>query len=96
MHLATKIKISVDPDQADVLWHLSEKCRLLYNVALAERTRNYRENKDLPEKEYIGYVQQANDLPELKKYPEYTWVYSKVLQTTLKSLDDNFKSFFAL
>ncbi|WP_394339220.1 MULTISPECIES: helix-turn-helix domain-containing protein [unclassified Methanoculleus] len=34
---ATKIKIPVTPVQADVLWHLSEKCRLLYNFALAER-----------------------------------------------------------
>ncbi|MFA5408898.1 MAG: transposase [Bacilli bacterium] len=97
MHIATKIKIHVDPDQADVLWHLSEKCRLLYNFALAERNQNYQENTDRPDKQYIGYVQQANALPDLKKkYPEYTWVYSKVLQTTLKSLDDNFKSFFAL
>ncbi|MBP7410479.1 MAG: helix-turn-helix domain-containing protein, partial [Methanoculleus sp.] len=31
MHITTKIKIQVTPDQADVLWHLSEKCRLLYN-----------------------------------------------------------------
>ncbi|MCE5337079.1 MAG: transposase [Methanomicrobiaceae archaeon] len=97
MHIATKIKILVTPDQADVLWHLSEKCRLLYNFALAERNQNYQENKDQPDKQYIGYVQQANALPELKKkYPEYKWVYSKVLQTTLKSLDDNFTSFFAL
>ena len=97
MHIATKIKIQVTPEQADVLWHLSEKCRLLYNFALAERNQNYQENKDRPDKQYIGYVQQANALPELKKkYPEYKWVYSKVLQTTLKSLDDNFTSFFAL
>jgi len=97
MHLATKVKIQVTPDQADVLWHLSEKCRLLYNFALAERNQNHQETKDRPDKQYIGYVQQANALPELKKrFPEYRWVYSKVLQTTLKSLDDNFRSFFAL
>ena len=57
MHLATKIKIQVTPDQADVLWHLSEKCRLLYNFALAERNQNYQENKDRADKQYIGYVQ---------------------------------------
>jgi len=97
MHLATKVKIRVTPDQADVLWHLSEKCRLLYNFALAERNQNYQENKDRADKQYVGYIQQANALPELKKrFPEYKWVYSKVLQTTLKSLDDNFRSFFAL
>jgi len=97
MHLATKVKIRVTPDQVDVLWHLSEKCRLLYNFALAERNQNYQENKDRADKQYLGYVQQANALPEVKKkFPEYKWVYSKVLQTTLKSLDDNFRSFFAL
>ncbi len=97
MHVAAKIKIQVTPEQEDVLWHLSEKCRLVYNFALAERNRNYQENKYRSDKQYIGYVQQANALPELKKkYPEYQWVYSKVLQTTLKSLDDNFKSFVAL
>lgn len=31
-----------------------------------------------------------------ENYPEYKWVYSKVLQTTLKKLDSNYKSFFAL
>ncbi len=97
MHVASKIKIQVTSEQEDVLWHLSEKCRLVYNFALAERNRNYLENKDRSDKQYLGYVQQANALPDLKKkYPEYKWVYSKVLQTTLKSLDDNFKSFFAL
>jgi putative transposase len=29
------------------------------------------------------------------KYPEYTWVYSKVLQMTLRRLDADYKSFFA-
>ncbi|WP_332448597.1 RNA-guided endonuclease InsQ/TnpB family protein [Methanoculleus sp.] len=97
MYIATKVKIRVTLAQAAVLWHLSEKCRLLYNFALAERNQNYLENKDRPDKQHIGYVQQANALPELKKkYPEYKWVYSKVLQTTLKSLDDNFTSFLAL
>ncbi|MCM2464868.1 RNA-guided endonuclease InsQ/TnpB family protein [Methanoculleus oceani] len=97
MYVTTKIKIQVTPEQEDVLWHLSEKCRLVYNFALADRLRNYQENKDRPDKQHIGYVQQAKALPALKKkYPEYRWVYSKVLQTTLKSLDDNFRSFFAL
>ena len=45
----------------------------------------------------INYVKQQNDLPQLKnKFPEYNWVYSKVLQYTLRTLDADFKSFFAL
>lgn len=71
MHVAAKIKISVTPGQEDVLRQLSEKCRLVYNFALAERNRNDLENKDRSEKRYSGYVQQATAPPELKKkYPE--------------------------
>ena len=93
----TKVKIQPTPDQEDVLWQLSNQCRLLYNFALAERNLNYHENQTRSEKQYISYVQQANALPELKKkYPNYKWVYSKVLQTTLKTLDNNFRSFFGL
>ena len=45
----------------------------------------------------MNYTKQQNDLPEIKeKYPEYEWVYSKVLQMTLRKLDANYKSFFAL
>jgi len=40
------------------------------------------------------YTQQQNDLPGIKeKYPEYEWVHSKVLQMTLRQLDDDFSSF---
>jgi len=40
-------------------------------------------------------MMQQNALPALKKqYPEYAWVYSKVLQMTLRRLDGDYKSFF--
>jgi putative transposase len=45
----------------------------------------------------VNYRKQQNDLPEVKrKYPEYSWVYSKVLQMALLQLDADYKSFFAL
>ncbi|WP_394339328.1 helix-turn-helix domain-containing protein [Methanoculleus sp. UBA340] len=56
MHIATKIKIPVTPVQADVLCHLSEKCRLLYNFALAERNQNYQENRDRPDTQSVYRV----------------------------------------
>ena len=31
-----------------------------------------------------------------QKYPEYKWVYSKVLQQVLKKLNENFQSFYSL
>src|SRR3989344_3115712 len=92
MQLTQQIKIMASPAQEIVLEALSEKCRLIYNFALKERKEAFEQNI-----KGINYVKQQNDLPQLKnKFPEYTWVYSKVLQYTLKTLDADFKSFFAL
>ena len=91
MQLTQKIRIEPTSDEEDVLWHLSEKCRLIYNFALEERRSALERN------EPISYIRQQNDLPELKdKYPGYKWVYSKVLQTVLQKLDADYRSFFAL
>ena len=98
MLMTHKIPISPTETQAQVLWALSEKCRLLYNFALAERRHQWTVNRKKPktERTYITYTQQQNALPTLKaQYPEYTWVYSKVLQMTLRRLDADYKSFFA-
>lgn len=63
----------------------------MYNFAIAER-RNARWNNIKG-----SYSKQQNDLPKIKKeYPEYKWVCSKVLQSVLKRLDANYKSFFSL
>jgi len=92
MKLTQKIRIFPDSEQEEILWILSEKCRLIYNFALTERIDSWR-NKG----EYVSYFKQQNDLPTIKeKYPEYRWVYSKVLQYTLKTLDADYHSFFAL
>ncbi len=98
MLLTRKIRITPTEVQEQVLWALSEKCRLLYNFALAERHQQCTTNRTKPkaERTYITYTQQQNALPALKvQYPEYTWVYSKVLQMTLRRLDADYKSFFA-
>jgi putative transposase len=98
MLLTRKIRIIPTPQQEQVLWILSEKCRLLYNLALAERQQNWEVNREKPKEErtYINYITQQNALPAIKvQYPEYAWVYSKVLQMILRRLDADFKSFFA-
>jgi putative transposase len=98
MLLTHKIPVAPTPEQAQVLWTLSEKCQLLYNFALAERRHQWETNRSKPKSErtYITYIQQQNTLPALKtQYPEYAWVYSKVLQMVLRRLDADFKSFFA-
>ncbi|MEA1905294.1 MAG: transposase [Candidatus Hadarchaeota archaeon] len=99
MELTQKIRIKPSEEQEEVLTSLSEMCRLLYNFSLAERRENWEENKDKSEDErgYITYTEQQNKLPELKKKcPRYRWVYSKVLQMTLRKLDADFKSFYGL
>ncbi|WP_164999349.1 helix-turn-helix domain-containing protein, partial [Methanohalophilus profundi] len=91
MQLTLPILIKPTPEQESVLWDISEKCRLVYNFGLSERRDAYKN------KTRISYVKQQNGLPGLKqKYPEYNWVYSKVLQSILKCLDSDYKSFFNL
>ncbi|MDD1673544.1 MAG: helix-turn-helix domain-containing protein [Methanomicrobiales archaeon] len=92
MQLTQRIRIRATPEQVDVLWRLSKRCRLVYNFALSERIDAWKSQR-----KGIGYTKQQNDLPGIKKkYPEYRWVYSKVLQMALKSLDADYRSFFAL
>jgi putative transposase len=91
MQLTQKIRIYPTKEQEKVLWDLAEKCRLIYNFALAERKEAYLKG------EKITYQIQQNGLVLTKKaYPEYGVVYSKVLQMTLNQLDGDYRSFFAL
>ena len=103
MQLTEKIRIFPTPEQEEVLWHLSEQCRLIYNFALAERRKEWELNNlkcsfdvfpwGKPKYE-IKYKKQQNDLPAIKeKYPRYSVVYSKVLQMVLRGLDGDYESF---
>lgn len=92
MQLTQQIRIKPTIAQEVVLETLSEKCRLIYNFALKERREAFEEGV-----RGINYFKQQNDIPKIKeKYPDYNWVYSKVLQYTLRTLDANYKSFFSL
>jgi putative transposase len=76
MQLIEKVRIFPTSEQEEVLWHLSEQCRLIYNFALAERRREWELNNlkmnfqvflgGKPQYE-IRYKKQQNDLPEIKK-----------------------------
>jgi putative transposase len=99
VQLSQKIRILPTEEQLEVLWDLSEKCRLIYNFALSDRIENWRKQKETPkeERDFITYTEQQNRLPQIKQsYPEYRWVYSKVLQMVLRKLDGDYKSFFRL
>lgn len=91
MQLTKKIRIYPSKEQETVLWDLAEKCRLIYNFALAERKEAYAKG------EKITYQMQQNRLVMVKKaYPDYGIAYSKVLQMALNQLDSDYRSFFAL
>ena len=92
MQLTQQIQIESSPSQEIVLEALSEKCRLIYNFALKEKKEAFEHGI-----KGINYIKQQNDLPKLKEqFPEYSWVYSKVLQYVLHTLDADYKSFFAV
>ena len=99
MILTYKTRIDPTPEQVQVLWDLSERCRLLYNFALQERIYRWQEEKAKPKeaRKFLTYLEQQNTLPQLKeRFPEYRWVYSKVLQMVLRTLDADYKSFYSL
>ena len=64
MKLAYKTPIVVSDQQEKVLWDLSEKNRLLYNFALAERKSNYQteKKKSKDKRKFITYRDQQNQL----------------------------------
>lgn len=65
-------------------------CRTLYNAALEERIRWYKDGGVS-----LRYKHQCAELPELKQtIPEYKTVYAQVLQSTLHRLDRAFDNFF--
>ncbi len=90
MKLTQQIRVRPTKQQEDTLWQLSEKCRLIYNFALTEKQLCW--ELDI---KGVNYYSQQNDLPKLK-YPDYKIVYSKVLQYVLRTLNADYKSFFAL
>ena len=92
MQLTEKVKIHPIEEQVEVLWTISNLCRLVYNFALTERKEAWR-----TEQKSIKYEEQQNKLPEMKEqFSQYKMVYSKVLQGVLKKLDGSYKSYFAL
>lgn len=99
MLLTEKTQIYPTKRQEGVLWALSNQCRLVYNWGLEERRATWEHNQEKPRRDHrkVTYTTQQNQLPTLKtQYPKLRWVYSKVLQMTLRKLDSTYQSFFAL
>jgi len=81
MQLVKKIRIYPTKEQVDVLWEISDKCRIVYNFALNDR-------QDALEKEArsIKYTEQQITSRFQKRNPEFKSVYSKTYQGILKKL----------
>ena len=92
MRRAYRYRIYPSDTQKETLDRHLHLCRNLYNAALEERIIAYRYNKLS-----IRYRDQLSELPSLKRgLPEYNVVYSQVLQSTLRRLDQTFENFFRL
>ena len=90
MLLTRKIKIKPDKKLAAYLEEASERCRLLYNFALAENKQQYLETG-----KYIGAYAHMKQLKPLKeKFPEYKRVYCQCLRESYRRLDDAYKHAF--
>jgi len=85
-----KFRLKLKPWMERKFSQWSGCCRFVYNKFLDQRVKTYNESK-----QPLSYVDQANELPKLKKEFEWLkWPPSQSLQQTLKDLDQGFKNFF--
>jgi putative transposase len=90
MRQAFKYRIFPTKAQRTRMEHTLEQCRLLYNAGLEQRRSAYQRQHVS-----LSKARQQADLPALKAaYPEFSEVYSQVLQEVLARLDKAFDAFF--
>jgi len=90
MRIAYKFRLYPTKAQRTRLAHTLEQCRLLYNAGLEQRRSAYQRQHVS-----LSKARQQADLPALKAaYPEFSEVYSQVLQEVLARLDKAFDAFF--
>lgn len=108
MRKAYKFRLYPNKQQEEKLFWVLERCRELYNAALQERRDAYEMHvkrhpgyydeetrKQLTRELTTGYHNQQNDLPAIKELrPEYSDIYSQVLQDALLRLKRAFDGFF--
>jgi len=92
MHLAKTIKIHPTQEQINVLWTISDFCRKIYNLAHEERDYCYQNKLKMPS----CYDQQKSVTQYKKDHPEFKAVHSKIYQSIIGDLDNNYRSFYSL
>ena len=86
-----KFRLYPTPRQVELFEQTLALCQELYNAALQERRDAWRINR-----ESVNFAAQSAQLPDIKQArPEFTGVYSQVLQDALHRVDKTFKAFFA-
>lgn len=89
-HRTFKFRLYPSKAQTTRLNSTLSLCCELYNAGLQERRDAYR-----LERKFIGFVEQANQLPEIKEIrPELNEIYAQVLQNVLRRLDKAYQAFF--
>ncbi|MCG9966651.1 transposase [Pelotomaculum terephthalicicum JT] len=90
MQTVYRFEIKPTYQQQMIMFQTLKLCRNLYNWALSERQRVYKETG-----QGLSYNKQQNLLPAyVKEHPEYKEVHSQVLQDVLRRLDYAHKRFF--
>jgi putative transposase len=103
-----KYRLYPTDKQAMMLQWTLDRCREIYNAALAERRDAYEihvkrhpsyfdedTRKSLTKEQVISYNTQAVQLPQIKEIrEEYQELHSQVLQDTLRRVDKGMKAFF--
>src|SRR5262249_32723514 len=90
MRRAFRYRIFPTKAQRTRLERTLEHCRMLYNAGLEQRRTAYQRRRVS-----LSKARQQADLPALKAtYPEFSEVYSQVLQDVLARLDKAFDAFF--
>jgi putative transposase len=90
MRQAFRYRIFPTKSQRTRLERTLEHCRVLYNAGLEQRRTAYQRQHVS-----LSKARQQADLPALKvAYPEFSEVYSQVLQDVLARLDKAFDAFF--
>lgn len=92
MNKAYKFRLYPNKSQQQVLQRHFGAVRFIYNYFLEKKIKVYKETKKT-----IAWNQLANELPQMKKQKEYSWlkeVNSQALQQAVINLDKSYLNFF--
>ena len=87
MLLTFKTTLSLNKKQIEILEHISDSSRLLYNMMLSQKNKFYEKNQ-----KHLSYYIQQKELKNIKD--DYLTFDTK--KEILRTLENNYKSFFTL